>query len=327
MDDNILGAVNKPLVSVYCMTYNQNKTIGQTIESIVSQKTDFKFEIILHDDASTDGTDDIVRHYAELYPDIIRPIYQKVNQFHSCNIFKEHIHPVSRGEFIAICDGDDYWTSPDKLQLQADYMRENIDCTLCFHAVSQLYPDGKTMDIRPLKSDCDVPADIVIKRGGLFCPTVASMFRRNVMDIWPEFRCVADIYDYPSQVLAASMGKVHYIDKSMGVYRFASSGSWTAQRENKVDYKHLENEMQWLEMFNDYTDHKFTAAIDYHIAHLWFTEYRKTVDKNIKKTAKQKIKKLDFKDRLIFNITIMFFSVFGKSANKLWQTLKKCLLK
>ena len=88
-------------VSVYCMTYNQANTIAQTIESIVSQKTDFKFELIVHDDASSDGTAEIVRTYAQRFPEIVVPILQKENQFRKCNIFKTHINPIARGEYVA----------------------------------------------------------------------------------------------------------------------------------------------------------------------------------------------------------------------------------
>ena len=204
MSDAVSRKSETPLVSVYCMTYNQEKTIGQAIESIVAQKTDFPFELIVHDDASTDKTAEIVRDYAARYPDIVRPIFQTENQFRNCNLIQTFIHPVSRGQYIAICEGDDYWTDPEKLQLQVERMESVPACTLCFHAVRQLHADGSMMNYRPLKEDCAVPTEMVIKRGGLFCPTVSLMFRRDVMDEWPAFRTQADVYDYPAQVLAAT---------------------------------------------------------------------------------------------------------------------------
>lgn len=324
MSDN---AIATPLVSVYCMTYNQEKTIAQAIEGIVTQKTDFPFELIIHDDASTDRTVDIVREYAARYPEIIRPIYQAENKFHTCNLIKTFIHPVSRGKYIALCEGDDYWTDPDKLQLQAEYMESDPDCSLCFHAVQQLTPDGKLMNYRPLKETGKVSASLVIKRGGLFCPTASLMFRRDVMDTWPAFREQADVYDYPAQVLAATMGRVHYIDRIMGVYRFASDGSWTAQHADIIDYAHVKNETHWLELFNAYTDNAYKDAVNYHMAHMWFTEYRKTIDPAVRDTAKVYIRQLGLKDRMVFSTLLAVFSVMGSRANTLWRMLKKHILK
>lgn len=314
-------------VSVYCMTYNQENTIAQTIESIVSQKTDFNFELIIHDDASTDGTADIVRSYAEKYPHIIVPIFQSENQFHNCNLVKTFINPVAKGRFVAVCEGDDYWTDENKLQLQVDVMTNDPECSLCFHAVNQLSSDGDVMDVRPLKKDGHVDPSLVIKRGGLFCPTVSLMFRRNVMDTWPEFRNIADVYDYPAQVLAASMGRVYYIDRFMGVYRFASKGSWTAQQLQKVNVEHLENETRWLGLFNEYTQGRFAHEVDYHLAHMYLTEYRKTFDCRLKKQAKVHIKKLVIRDKLMFNVLFAMFGLLGETGNRLWISLKKNILK
>lgn len=320
-------AADLPLVSVYCMTYNQVNTIAQAIQGVIMQKTDFPFELIVHDDASTDGTAEVVREYAEKYPDIIKPIFQTENQFFNCNLIETYIHPASKGKYIAICEGDDFWTDEDKLQLQVDCMQEHPDCSMCFHAVSQQGPDGSLMRVRPLKRTGETVGSLVIKRGGLFCPTVSLMFRRDVMDTWPDFRREADVYDYPAQVLAVSMGSVWYIDRFMAVYRFACQGSWTAQRANKVDFKHLENETQWLLKFNDYTQNRYADAVNYHMAHMWFTEYRKTLDTNVKNNAKKYIRKLKFFDRMVFGGLLVMFSVLGARANSVWLVLKKHLLK
>lgn len=319
--------LSRPFVSVCCLTYNHENTIAQTIESVLAQKTEFPFELIIHDDASQDRTPDIIREYAARYPDIIRPILQTQNQYHNCNIAQTFVNPMIRGNYVAICEGDDFWTDPNKLQLQVECLESDPNFSLCFHAVEQLNADGSTMTYRPLKSDGTVSAELVIKRGGLFCPSVSLLFRRDVVDCWPEFRVQADVYDYPSQILAAIMGEIYYIDKIMGVYRFASEGSWTAQRTETTDYQHIENETHWLDLFNEYTDNRYKAAVDYHMAHLWFTEYRKNIDPEIKKNVKKYAKSLCLRDRLIFSVLLMMFTVFGRRANKLWYLLKKYLLK
>ena len=110
---------DQPLVSILCATYNQKDYISQTIEGFLMQKVNFPIEIIIHDDASTDGTADIVKQYAEKYPDLITPILQTENQ-HSkkTGIWSTFIYPKARGKYFAECEGDDYWTDPDKLQRQ-----------------------------------------------------------------------------------------------------------------------------------------------------------------------------------------------------------------
>lgn len=317
----------QPLVSVCCMTYNHEKTIAQAIEGIICQQTDFPFELIIHDDASTDATPDIIRSYAERYPDIIRPILQKENQFHKCNIAERFLRPAIRGKYVAICEGDDYWTNTNKLQLQAECMESDPNRSLCFHAVTQLNSDGTKMTYRPFKGDGSVSDRLVVKMGGMFCPSVSLMYRRDVSDCWPQFRLMADVYDYPTQVLAATMGEVYYIDKIMGVYRFAAENSWTAEHTSVTDYRHTDNETHWMKLFDEYTDGRYKTDIDYHLAHMWFTEYRKSIDPEIKARAKGYISALCFKDKITFSVLFAAFTVFGKRANKMWYFLKKNLLK
>lgn len=327
MDSDYITKTEDVLVSVYCMAYNHVDTIKQTIESIICQKTDFAFEILIHDDASDDGTADIIREYAEKYPDIIRPIFQNQNRFKDCNIYREYLNPIAKGKLIAICEGDDYWIDPNKLKRQAEFMLLNTDCSMTFHAVKQLTGDGKVSDFRPLKSDGFVPVEQLIRRGGLFCPTVSLMFRRDVIENWPKFREMADIYDYPLQLLSACMGRVYYFDFISGVYRFAVNNSWTAQRQNKVDIKHLENETSWVEEFNIYTCKKYEDAVNFHLAHLYITEYRKSFDKSVKLKAKQYVSKLGFRDKIILNTAIVVFSVLKNKGNIVFSKIKKMLLR
>ena len=123
------GAGQEIVVSTYCLAYNHEKFIRDALEGFVSQKTNFRYEVLVHDDASTDGTARIIREYEEKYPDIIKPIYQKENQYSKgIDIVGTIITPRLKGTYIAICEGDDYWTDPEKLQRQVDILEAMPSC-------------------------------------------------------------------------------------------------------------------------------------------------------------------------------------------------------
>lgn len=125
---------NNPLLTIGCITYNHADYISQCIEGFLMQKTTFPFEIIIHDDASTDGTSEIVKKYADKYPDLIKAIIQTENQYSKGGrIYHRFIHPISRGKYIATCEGDDYWTDPYKLQKQVDFLEANPKYVFCGH--------------------------------------------------------------------------------------------------------------------------------------------------------------------------------------------------
>lgn len=137
----------EPLVSICCTAYNQEKYIAQTLDSFFSQETDFPFEILIHDDASTDGTAEIIRSYQARYPDILQPIFQQENQYSQQIPINETFNfPRARGTYIALCEGDDYWCDPAKLQRQVAHMESDPTCTFCFtngyiHDESGTQPD------------------------------------------------------------------------------------------------------------------------------------------------------------------------------------------
>lgn len=121
------------MVTICCITYNQKRYIRQTIESFLMQKTNFEFEILIHDDASTDGTTEIIREYENKYPHIIKPIIQKENQYSKGIIPSQLLYKKATGKYITICEGDDYWTDCNKLQKQFDFMEKNKDYIATAH--------------------------------------------------------------------------------------------------------------------------------------------------------------------------------------------------
>lgn len=217
------------VVSITSLAYNQEKYIRQTLEGFVSQKTDFPFEILIHDDASTDGTTDIIREYAQKYPDIMRPMYETENQYSKGVKVGVELRNRARGKYIAFCEGDDYWTDPEKLQKQVDYMEAHPECSLCVHAARTADAEGKLLQgvMRAADHDCDFDANDVILSGGGMFQTQTMLARREFMGTYPDFYYQSPVGDYPLQIYLGMCGKIHYMDQFMSVYRVQSDGSWS----------------------------------------------------------------------------------------------------
>ena len=128
----------KVMVSIICNVYNHEKYVREALESFVMQKTDFAYEVLVHDDASTDHSADIIREYEKQYPDIMKPIYQTVNQYSKCSITRTYQVPRAKGKYIAFCEGDDFWNDPYKLQKQFDEMEKHPEIDMCAHAAYEL---------------------------------------------------------------------------------------------------------------------------------------------------------------------------------------------
>jgi glycosyltransferase involved in cell wall biosynthesis len=132
----------EPLVSICCLAYNHVSYIRQCLEGFLMQKVNFLFEILIHDDASTDGTVEIIREYESKYPEIIKPIYQIENQYSKGVLINAtYQYPRVRGKYIALCESDDYWIDPLKLQKQVDIMESNSEFAVCSHAYIEQYAD------------------------------------------------------------------------------------------------------------------------------------------------------------------------------------------
>lgn len=231
----------RPLVSVVCVTYNHERYIRDAIEGFLMQKTDFPFEIIIHDDASTDATPEIIAEYAGAYPEIVRPVFQSVNQ-HSRDrncflIASSH----AKGEYIALCEGDDYWTDPEKLQIQISAMRNHPHCGISFHSAVMNYGEGTTRELfcRHASRNRVYTTRYIILRGGAFMPSSSICLRRQSMAVMLEPRdnfFSTFLYDYFLQVFGSLNGGALYINKEMSVYRYMSSGSWTELMTSDGDY-------------------------------------------------------------------------------------------
>ncbi|MCB0792012.1 MAG: glycosyltransferase [Flavobacteriales bacterium] len=213
-----------PLVSVVCTTYQHERYIAQALDGFLMQRTDFPFEIIVHDDASTDATPRIVREYAERYPDLIVPVLQAESHFHKPGSVTKAACDVARGRYIATCEGDDHWTDPDKLQLQVDLLEANPDATGCFHYTQQIF-DGT-----------GAPGRIIGEHGGrtrfsvedtfspyALCHYNAFMFRSHLQFL-PDWYATIKSGDMAIFSMVAAQGPLLCIPRVMSVYRKHSAG-------------------------------------------------------------------------------------------------------
>ena len=218
------------MVSICCITYNQEEYIRDALDGFLSQETDFSYEVLIHDDASTDGTADIIREYARQYPEIIKPILQTENQYAKglTNVSGTYNFPRAKGRYIAMCEGDDYWTDPHKLQRQTDYMEAHPDCSLVFHSAC-IEVQGRALTerrMRPYRRSRRVsPEEIIDKTSGY--PTASLIFRSDMVKILPDFYVNAPLADIPLQLMAAARGWAYYMDRPMCVYRLGGAFSWT----------------------------------------------------------------------------------------------------
>lgn len=219
----------KPKLSVCCITYNHAKFIRQTLDSFLMQKTNFPFEIVIHDDASTDGTADIIREYEEKYPDIIKPIYQKENQFSKGKMpIVEFMLDKMQGKYVAFCEGDDYWTDPLKLQKQVDFLEEHPDFSICFHPVKVIWEDHSNPDSVFPEPNFRFNKEVLTLDDLLahnFIQTNSVVYRWNLTKKeWPKEDFLP--CDYLFHLIHASKGKIGFLDDVMAIYRKHDGGVW-----------------------------------------------------------------------------------------------------
>jgi glycosyltransferase involved in cell wall biosynthesis len=211
-------------VSVIIPTYNHSQFISQALESVVAQRADFTFEIIVSEDCSTDGTRKIVLDWRARYPDLIRLILSEQN-VHSNEVVARAFR-AAKGTYIALLDGDDFWTCPDKLQLQVDFLDHNPQCSMCCHKVEIANEHGVESPPRYWSPD-SLKAETTLEDilQGNFIATCSTMFRNGVVpDIPHWYAALFPITDWPLYVIYAQHGTIGYIDRSMGAYRLHAGG-------------------------------------------------------------------------------------------------------
>jgi glycosyltransferase involved in cell wall biosynthesis len=210
------------------ITWNQRACVRDALESVLSQHTDFDFEIVIGDDLSTDGTWDILAEYARLHPARIRLQLRPQNLGAVRNFFATY--EECRGDYVAILEGDDYWTSPQKLQKQAELLDQDPEVAICFHPVLQKDDDG-------IQPDQIIPPREHQKRRSEFAdlikmnyiPTCSVMFRNKLFGPPPSWLLDLAIGDWPLHLLNARYGTIGMLDEVMAVYRVHGKGIWSGR--------------------------------------------------------------------------------------------------
>jgi glycosyltransferase involved in cell wall biosynthesis len=266
---------SNPVISIICNAYNHEKYIVQALDSFLMQKVNVPFEILIHDDASSDRTPEIIRRYEEQYPGVVKPMFQKENQgskgYYSMTI--DFQMPRVRGKYIAFCEGDDYWTDENKLQIQYDFMEAHPEYSICCHAYNMVDKEGNLLEERrDFSEDCVVPMERLIGNQ-LLVPHFATMFVRKEClnglerDFLGEHCC-----DMVIRLYCAVGKNIFYLNRNMSCYRRFTDGSWTVHvgQDKGKFLKHRKKKIAFLREYNEYTQYKYNSIIEKEIDHRQF---------------------------------------------------------
>lgn len=256
-------------VSAYCTVYNHEKYLHTALQGFVNQKTDFKYEVFVHDDASTDNSKKIIEEYAQQYPQIIKPIYQQENQYSKgVNIFTTFILPRMSGEYIAVCEGDDCWTEPLKLQRQADFLDQHLDYVACVHntTIINMWTHKERLKHSQLEEG-DISFADAVYGGGRSYHTSSLMYRIQYATMkMPDYFLIAEkvkVGDYPLAIYLTLSGKVKFLNYNMSLYRLGTENSWSKrifmnQHENACMHQVM---IDMLEEVNRHTNYEHNEIL------------------------------------------------------------------
>lgn len=229
-------------VSIYCLAYNHEKYIRQTLDSFVMQKTNFRYEIIIHDDASTDHTQSIIKEYAAEYPNLFVPILQQKNVMSTgVSIFEKYVLPKVRGKYIASCEGDDFWIEENRLQKMYDALEKHPECSFAANKVIACKEDGRpdertwppqkyNFSTEKIISSTELMNYLMLKKSNMF-HTCGLMYRTSLYDYadtwgWRK----RDIF---SLLFFATKGDLYYFSDPMSCRRIGTIGNWNSRMNSR----------------------------------------------------------------------------------------------
>lgn len=246
--------------------YNHEKYLKYALDGFVNQITNFDYEVFVHDDASTDLSASIIMDYAEKYPNIIKPIIQTENQFsRGTDIFMNIIRPLMNGDYIASCEGDDYWIDNRKLQKQVDFLDAHPEYVACVHNTKKI-DLWKKKEYIMYKHDVDedIKVEDVLADGSSAYHTSSLMYRKEYAELRPDFMEVKRGFrDYPMAIYLFLSGKIRFLADVMSAYRFGAENSWTSRTQTdfkKIDIA-IQNKIDLLNEVNQYSNYIYDKQI------------------------------------------------------------------
>lgn len=242
-------------VSVFMITYNHEKFVGQAIESIVTQKVNFDFELVVGEDFSTDNTFAICKQYADQYPDIVKLLPSDKNYGVMGNTVRV-LHACT-AKYIAMCEGDDYWCDPNKLQKQVDFLEANPDFTICFTDIIVKDEMGwnrpESYYFPKPNKDVFTIEDFILSEMNII-PTPTMVFKNVLPNPLPDFYKQAMVGDMGIQLFAADKGKAKWLNEKMAVYRNHGGGVTKSQENIEKADAAL---MKFYKAFNEFTEFRY----------------------------------------------------------------------
>lgn len=315
-------------VSICCLAYNHEKYIRQALDSMLNQETNFNYEIIVIEDCSTDGTRDIVREYMEKYPDKVRALFQKENQYSKeVAIVNTFFYPLARGEYITYCEGDDYWVNTHKLQKQVDFLDTHPEYVACTHGCWEVDQNGKKI-VDYYYNDCYVEKyDLKVHTTQqLLSGQIATLMHRKSACEMPCEEALRDLGiikitgDIYRTAILVVHGPIHRSYEDMTHHRriYNTGDSWTARNaRNKVDlhrfYFDALGELE--EYMNKYFDPQLSyEQYKYRMAAASF--YMMLVGREKKETFAHIMRSIRTYPMWMFGFTKMLFLVPFRNAKK-----------
>ena len=246
------------------IAYNQQHLLPQAIESVLMQKTDFEFDVVLGDDCSTDRTLSVANQYAAMHPDRIKVLARPVNMGLVGNF--ADTYDSCTGQYIAVLGGDDYWTDPLKLQRQVDFLDRNSESSMCHHAVELLFETETTnfQNVYKQPSDTFTTFEELLKQN--FIAANSVVFRRESLGKLPIWFRQLKFEDWALYLLLASQGKIGYLPDEMSVYRVHENATWSVQN---LGFK-LQAVIEMYDLINRHFDYKYDKLIRQHSARMSF---------------------------------------------------------
>jgi len=253
------SAAEPPLVDVVLVSYNHENYIAQAIESVLSQRTTFRIRLLVGDDCSSDNTQAVIRSYADKNPE---SMVLMLDTTHRGLLSSERVGAralaMTTAKYIAMLDGDDYWTEANKLQMQVEFLEEHSDFAICFHNARMLYQEGGREAANYVPANFKQVSTVEDLLTSNFIPTCSAMFRRALLDKLPTWYFAIGIGDWPLHILNAQHGKIGYLDEVMATYRVHDSGNWSSSG-NAINNR-LEA-VKMLERFDEHFEFRYHSQI------------------------------------------------------------------